>query len=60
MATMARRRPAFRCALTVPAEYSFAHATMGVRLPTILGKAIEDVYRTVNEQASGASHHGCS
>ena len=24
---------------------------MGVRLPTILGKAIEDVYRTVNEQA---------
>jgi len=32
-------------------EYSFAHATMGVRLPTILGKAIEDVYRTVNEQS---------
>ncbi|KAF8750438.1 hypothetical protein RHS01_09246 [Rhizoctonia solani] len=30
-------------------EYSFAHATMGVRLPTILGKAIDDVWRTVNE-----------
>ncbi|CAE7233140.1 unnamed protein product [Rhizoctonia solani] len=32
-------------------EYSFAHATMGVRLPTILGKAIDDVWRTVNETA---------
>lgn len=32
-------------------EYSFAHATMGVRLPTILGKAIDDVWRTLNEQA---------
>lgn len=31
-------------------EYSFAHATMGVRLPTILGKAIEDATRTLNEQ----------
>ncbi|KAG9086519.1 hypothetical protein FS749_003603, partial [Ceratobasidium sp. UAMH 11750] len=31
-------------------EYSFAHATMGVRLPTILGKAIDDVWRTLNEQ----------
>ncbi|OCB85624.1 DUF89-domain-containing protein [Sanghuangporus baumii] len=31
-------------------EYSFAHATMGVRLPTILGKAIQDVIRTLNEQ----------
>ena len=28
-------------------EYSFAHATMGVRLPTILGKAIDDVVRTL-------------
>jgi hypothetical protein len=33
-------------------EYSFAHATMGVRLPTILGKAIEDATRTLNEQSS--------
>ncbi|KIK49509.1 hypothetical protein CY34DRAFT_796933 [Suillus luteus UH-Slu-Lm8-n1] len=31
-------------------EYSFAHATMGVRLPTILGKAIDDASRTLNEQ----------
>jgi hypothetical protein len=31
-------------------EYSFAYATMGVRLPTILGKAIEDATRTLNEQ----------
>ncbi|KAF8487792.1 hypothetical protein JB92DRAFT_3020399 [Gautieria morchelliformis] len=29
-------------------EYSFAHATMGVRLPTILGKAIEDAVQTLN------------
>ncbi|ETW87126.1 hypothetical protein HETIRDRAFT_437750 [Heterobasidion irregulare TC 32-1] len=33
-------------------EYSFAHATMGVRLPTILGKAIDDTVRTLNEQSS--------
>jgi len=33
-------------------EYSFAHATMGHRLPTILGKAIDDVIRTQNEQSS--------
>ncbi|EIW86973.1 DUF89-domain-containing protein [Coniophora puteana RWD-64-598 SS2] len=33
-------------------EYSFAHATMGVRLPTILGKAIDDTSRTLNEQYS--------
>jgi len=33
-------------------EYSFAYATMGVRLPTILGKAIEDTTRTLNEQYS--------
>ena len=33
-------------------EYSFAHATMGVRLPTILGKAIDDATRTLNEQSS--------
>ncbi|KZT54779.1 DUF89-domain-containing protein [Calocera cornea HHB12733] len=32
-------------------EYSFAHATMGHRLPTILGKAIDDVVRTLNEQS---------
>ncbi|KAG8936226.1 hypothetical protein FRC02_003926 [Tulasnella sp. 418] len=31
-------------------EYSFAHATMGHRLPTILGKAIEDAVKTLNEQ----------
>lgn len=31
-------------------EFSFAHATMGVRLPTILGKAIEDVVKTLNSQ----------
>lgn len=31
-------------------EYSFAYATMGKRLPTILGKAIDDVIRTMNEQ----------
>ncbi|KAH9982959.1 DUF89-domain-containing protein [Lactifluus volemus] len=33
-------------------EYSFAHATMGVRLPTILGKAIDDATRTLNDQSS--------
>ncbi|KZP29000.1 DUF89-domain-containing protein [Athelia psychrophila] len=33
-------------------EYSFAYATMGHRLPTILGKAIEDTIRTLNEQYS--------
>ncbi|KAI0322978.1 DUF89-domain-containing protein [Amylostereum chailletii] len=33
-------------------EYSFAHATMGVRLPTILGKAIDDTVRTLNEQSA--------
>lgn len=32
-------------------EYSFAYATMGKRLPTILGKAIDDVVRTLNEQS---------
>ena len=32
-------------------EYSFAHATMASRLPTILGKAIDDTTRTLNEQA---------
>jgi len=32
-------------------EYSFAHATMGKRLPTILGKAIDDTVRTLNEQS---------
>lgn len=31
-------------------EFSFAHATMGVRLPTILGKAIEDVIQTLNSE----------
>lgn len=31
-------------------EFSFAHATMGVRLPTILGKAIEDVVKTLNSE----------
>jgi hypothetical protein len=31
-------------------EYSFAHATMGVRLPTILGKGIDDTVRTLNDQ----------
>ncbi|KAK0521196.1 Hairy/enhancer-of-split with YRPW motif protein 2 [Tilletia horrida] len=30
--------------------FSFAHDTMGKRLPTILGKAIDDVVRTMNEQ----------
>ncbi|KAF8509127.1 DUF89-domain-containing protein [Hysterangium stoloniferum] len=30
-------------------EYSFAHATMGVRLPTILGKAIDDTVQTLNQ-----------
>ncbi|KAG8763960.1 hypothetical protein FRC12_008350, partial [Ceratobasidium sp. 428] len=31
-------------------KYSFAHTTMGVCLPTILGKAIDDVWRTLNEE----------
>ncbi|KDE05895.1 hypothetical protein MVLG_03708 [Microbotryum lychnidis-dioicae p1A1 Lamole] len=31
-------------------EYSFAHATMSHRLPTILAKAIDDVRTTLNEQ----------
>ncbi|KAL7336712.1 hypothetical protein BJY59DRAFT_761782 [Rhodotorula toruloides] len=30
--------------------FSFAHATMGVRLPTILGKAIDDVVKTLNDE----------
>ena len=29
-------------------RYSFAYATMGQRLPTILGKAIDDVVLTLN------------
>ncbi|KAF8808126.1 DUF89-domain-containing protein [Phlegmacium glaucopus] len=33
-------------------EYSFAHATMQSRLPTILGKAIEDATLTLNSQSS--------
>ncbi|EAU83809.2 DUF89 domain-containing protein [Coprinopsis cinerea okayama7 len=33
-------------------RYSFAHATMQSRLPTILGKAIDDATRTLNEQSS--------
>lgn len=33
-------------------EYSFAHATMQSRLPTILGKAIEDATRTLNQESS--------
>ncbi|KAF8971724.1 hypothetical protein BDZ97DRAFT_2070949 [Flammula alnicola] len=33
-------------------EYSFAHATMQSRLPTILGKAIEDATRSLNSQSS--------
>lgn len=33
-------------------EYSFAHATMQARLPTILGKAIEDATRTLNDESS--------
>lgn len=32
-------------------EFSFAHETMGKRLPTILGKAIDDTIKTLNEQA---------
>ena len=31
-------------------RYSFAYATMGQRLPTILGKAIEDVVVTLNQE----------
>ena len=31
-------------------RYSFAYATMGQRLPTILGKAIEDVVLTLNQE----------
>ena len=31
-------------------EFSFALKTMSVRLPTILGKAIDDTIRTLNEQ----------
>lgn len=33
---------------------------MGVRLPTILGKAIEDVYRTVNEQVRSSRLPDCA
>ncbi|KJA28404.1 hypothetical protein HYPSUDRAFT_129511 [Hypholoma sublateritium FD-334 SS-4] len=33
-------------------EYSFAHATMQSRLPTILGKGIEDATRTLNTVSS--------
>ncbi|PWN26193.1 DUF89-domain-containing protein [Jaminaea rosea] len=31
-------------------KFSFANATMGQRLPTILGKAIDDTIRTLNEE----------
>ncbi|KAJ1035107.1 hypothetical protein NDA18_000705 [Ustilago nuda] len=31
-------------------EFSFAHETMGKRLPTILGKAVDDVIKTLNEE----------
>lgn len=31
-------------------EYSFAHETMGKRLPTILGNAVNDVILTLNQQ----------
>ncbi|KAF7794852.1 hypothetical protein EIP86_005994 [Pleurotus ostreatoroseus] len=40
--------PAFRGYHT----YSFANATMGHRLPTILGKAIDDVIVTLNQESS--------
>ena len=30
-------------------------ATMGVRLPTILGKAIDDVVKTLNDEVSAES-----
>ncbi|KAI6047878.1 hypothetical protein EDC04DRAFT_31057 [Pisolithus marmoratus] len=40
--------PAFRGYL----KHSFAHVTMGVRLPTMLGKAIDDASCTLNEQSS--------
>ena len=33
-------------------RYSFAYATMGQRLPTILGKAIDDVVMTLNQEYS--------
>ncbi|EIN13873.1 DUF89-domain-containing protein [Punctularia strigosozonata HHB-11173 SS5] len=33
-------------------EYSFAYETMGKRLPTILGKAIQDTIQTLNEQSA--------
>jgi len=39
--------PAFRGYHT----YSFAYATMGHRLPTILGKAIDDVIETLNQES---------
>lgn len=32
-------------------SYSFAYATMGTRLPTILGKAIDDVIETLNQES---------
>lgn len=32
-------------------RYSFAYATMGHRLPTILGKAIDDVFETLNQES---------
>lgn len=31
-------------------SYSFAYATMGERLPTILGKGIDDVVMTLNQE----------
>lgn len=38
------------CFICDPQEYSFAHATMSVRLPTILEKGIADVHLTVNQE----------
>ena len=35
----------------VTPRYSFAYATMGHRLPTILGKAIDDVIETLNQES---------
>lgn len=42
----------FSDALLVTDPFLGIQATMGVRLPTILGKAIDDVVKTLNEEVS--------
>lgn len=41
--------------LSMSTDTIIEQATMGVRLPTILGKAIDDVVKTLNDEVSAES-----